>query len=332
MHNTLTLPHLGPTGWLEIVIGTGDVREAARPLESAGGWRCLVDGAADSGQNPAWGIEPGTALTQRLLQIPQMSGGHIRFVSFGLDGLPAARAVSAAPWDTGGIWLFSARTRDIDAYASRLLVAGMSSDRGVHEFDFEYLTVKECILTGRDGLQLSLLQQVNPPIEPPEPYAVMGHAFNAAIVCRDFDVSRRFFLDQLGFTPWLESSWTRDNPGLGLVAPREDFVSMESMDVSIVHPQGTNIGSVELLGYRGDLEIEDYSPTAHPPALGNLMLRFPVAQLGAWLEERARLGVTPLFESSGYELEPYGIVRSAVIESPDGVWLEFLELIDGSWL
>lgn len=307
-------------------MGVKDVDAAASPLEISSGWQLKHRGQADSAQVNAWGLEAGSSIDERLIHIPETYGGLIRFVRFSGAGHGQVRASDSNPWDSGGLWLFNTRTKDNESRSAALAKAGYPSPRGVHTFEFEFLTVKEVIHNGPDGMNVSMIEQLLPVIDPPEPYPLMSRAFNATIVCKDFKKTRRFFVDGLGFEPWIETTWHRENEGLNLVAPREDFDAMDSMDVAIVHPTGENFGSIELLGYNGDFERRDFSAQAAPPALGNLMLRFFVDDLEKYLAKIGENGVTPLRPLSRYELSPYGPVEAVVIESPDGVWLEFISI------
>jgi len=297
-------------------------------LETSSGWHLTHRGTADAAQIEAWGLQNCTAIEERLIDIPETYGGLIRFVSFTGEQAQRVRGVDSKPWDSGGLWLFNTRTKDNETRSAALAKARYPSPRGVHTFEFEFLTVKEVIHTGPDGMNISMIEQLAPVIDPPEPYPLMSRAFNATIVCKDFEKTRAFFVDGLGFKPWIETTWHRENEGLNLVAPREDFDAMDSMDVTIIHPTGDNYGSIELLGYNGDFERKDFSAQAAPPALGNLMLRFFAPDLDGFLRKIERNGITPLYSVARYELAPYGIVETAVIESPDGVWLEFISVVD----
>lgn len=314
-------------GWVEIVVGVQDPVSAALPLESGAGWERLVDGYADAGLSDAWRLPGNARVRERLVHVPQTYGGLVRFVSFEDLSPQRVRSADANPWDTGGLWLFNIRTRDADRSSARLVDAGYDSPRGVHKFEFEFLTVKECIHTGPDGMRVSMIEQVLPPIEPPEAYIETSRAFNTTIVCKDFSRTRAFFVEQLGFEPWIETIWKKDNVGLNLVAPRETFSEIDSMEVAIVHPQGGNLGSIELLGYQGEFEATDFACDAHPPALGNLMLRFYTENIDQKLSELEQNEVSILTGPNRYHLDPYGDIRSLIISTPDGVWLEYFEVL-----
>jgi hypothetical protein len=94
----------------------------------------------------------------------------------------------------------------------------------------------------------------------------------------------------------------------------------------IVHPQGENLGSIELIGWDGAQPGRDFSERAKPPNLGAMALRFGVTDLAAHLDRLRGQGILPARPVTELALEPYGRVRLAPWRSPDGVWLEFFEV------
>jgi catechol 2,3-dioxygenase-like lactoylglutathione lyase family enzyme len=151
--------------------------------------------------------------------------------------------------------------------------------------------------------------------------------FNAAIIVRDFDRAREFFIDKLGFQPWMEVEWSGDNPGLTLLSDLADFRGVKTIRTVIVHPRGENLGSVELIGWDGAEPGRDFSERARPPNLGAMALRFGVTNLAEHLERLQSRGVLPVRHVTECELAPYGRVRLAPVRSPDGVWIEFFEVL-----
>jgi hypothetical protein len=102
---------------------------------------------------------------------------------------------------------------------------------------------------------------------------------------------------------------------------------VKTIKTVIVHPQGENLGSVELIGWDGAQPGRDFSERAHPPNLGAMALRFGVTDLAAHLGRLRDQGILPARPVTELLLEPYGRVRLAPVRSPDGVWLEFFEVL-----
>jgi len=316
----------GHPGFCEVVVGVshpGKVEALAR----AGGLEVLHRGPAAPEMRTAWGLKPHATIEETVLHAPAMPYGYLRFAHIGGVPQQPVRPLDAKPWDTGGLWLIYTRARDNAALSGALDAAGWPTVRGVHGFDFGELAVREVHQHGPDGLVLSIIQQLKPPLD--LPVAGLTHAFNAAILVRDLERARRFFVDALGFKPWMEVVWDADNPGLTLLSDLADFRGFKTVRTLIVHPAGTNEGSVELIAFEGGTLGRDFAERGRPPNTGALALRFAVPDLAAHLARLAAAGVAPARPVTELALEPYGRVRLAPVLSPDGVWLEFFEVREG---
>lgn len=317
----------GYTGFTEVVASVSHFARA-RGLVAAGGWQVAHEGPAAPAQNRAWGLKPHVAIEERLLHVPGMDWGFLRFARITNAPQQPIRPLDARPWEPGGLWLLYTRAADAAAMAAGLGEAGWPTVRGVHGFDFGDLAVREVHHRGPDGLVLSVIEQQKPPLALPVPG--LTHVFNAALVVKDFDRARRFFVDQLGFRPWMELAWDGDNPGLGLLADPAELGHVRRVRTAIVHPAGENLGSVELIGWDlapGSPPPRDFGARGRPPNLGAMALRFAVADLPAHLAALATRGVLPARTPTTLRLEPYGEVRLAPVVAPDGVWLEFFDVV-----
>lgn len=316
----------GHTGFCEVVVSVSHPGKAAG-LARGGELAVLHQGRAAPELHRAWGLKPHATVEETVLHAPAMAYGYLRFTQ--VSGLPQqpVRPLDARPWDTGGLWLIYTRSTDDEARSRALASAGWPTLRGVHAFDFGELAVKEVHHHGPDGLVLSVIEQIKPPLA--LPVTGLTHAFNAAILVRDFARARHFFVDVLGFKPWMEVVWDADNPGLTLLSDLADFRGFRSVRTLIVHPEGTNEGSVELIAFEGGELGRDFADRGRPPNLGALALRFAVPDLAAHLARLAAHGVAPARPVTELTLAPYGLVRLAPVVSPDGVWLEFFEVRDG---
>jgi catechol 2,3-dioxygenase-like lactoylglutathione lyase family enzyme len=312
----------GYQGFCEVVVSVGDLGRVAG-FARASGWTRRFAGSAPAELRPAWGLKPHATITEEVLGAPGSDVGLIRFSR--IEGVPQlpVRPLDAAPWDTGGLWLVYTRAADDDAACAALEAGGWPTVRGVHGFDFGELEVREVHHRGPDGLTLSVIEQRRPPLALPA--TGLTPAFNVAILVRDLDAARRFFIDALGWKPWMEVDWDGDNPGLALLADLSAFAGVRRVRTVIVHPTGENLGSVELIAFEGGPAGRDFAERARPPNLGALALRFAVADLDALLARLAQHKVLPARRPVTLDLEPWGRVRLAPVQSPDGAWLEFFQ-------
>lgn len=314
----------GYLGFSEVVVSVSHFGKVAG-LTQAGGWELLHAGPGAPELHRAWGLKPEARIDEQLLHVPSMPYGYLRFAKISNAPQKPVRPLDARPWETGGLWLLYTRSNNDAALSRALTAAGWPTVRGVHGFDFGELAVNEVHQHGPDGMVLSIIEQLKPALALPAPQ--LTHVFNAAIIVRDFNRARDFFVDKLGFKPWMEVAWSGDNPGLTLLADLADFRGVKTIKTVIVHPQGENLGSVELIGWDGAQPGRDFAERAQPPNLGALALRFGVADLAAHLNRLRGHGISPVRPVTELSLEPYGRVRLAPIRSPDGVWLEFFEVL-----
>ena len=319
-------PHRdGYTGWSEVVVSVRNF-DRIPALISAGGFALLHEGQAAPELTRAWALDASARIHEQVLHVPSMSYGYLRFVQIqSAAQQQLIRPPDAQPWETGGLWLIYTRARDDAAISRALVEAGWPSPRGVHGFEFGDLSVKEVHHLGPDGMVLSTIEQISPPM--PIPVPKLTNAFNAAILVKDHARAKDFFIDKLGFRPWMEITWEGTNPGLSLLADMDAFAGVRTVATVIVHPEAQNLGSVELIAWSGGRQGRDFSAAARPPNLGSLALRFAVGDLAAHLDRLRRVGITPATPVVAMRLEPYGNVRMAPVVSPDGAWLEFFEVI-----
>lgn len=314
----------GYTGFSEVVVSISHFGKIST-LTAAGGWELLHAGPGAPELARVWGLRPEASIDEQLLHVPSMPYGYLRFTRISSVAQQPIRPLDARPWETGGLWLIYTRSADDAALSQAMSEGGWPTVRGVHGFDFGELAVNEVHQHGPDGMLLSIIEQLKPPLPLPAPK--LTHAFNAAIIVRDFNRARTFFVDQLGFKPWMEVVWNGDNPGLTLLAELSAFQGVKTIKTVIVHPQGENLGSVELIGWDGAQPGRDFAERARPPNLGSMALRFGVTDLAAHLARLRSHGIEPARPVTELTLEPYGRVRLAPIVSPDGVWLEFFQVL-----
>jgi len=97
--------------------------------------------------------------------------------------------------------------------------------------------------------------------------------------------------------------------------------------VDIVRPDIKNFGSIEYLKAKG-LDGKDCSEYAKPPNLGILMLRFPVRDADAYAKKLQGKGVRLNSAVQSLEVTAYGKLKIFSVRSPEGAWLEFMELVN----
>jgi len=92
--------------------------------------------------------------------------------------------------------------------------------------------------------------------------------------------------------------------------------------IGIVHPEGGNDGSVQLLEMK-ELNGQDFADRCVAPNIGYLCARFPVADAMAYAATLQERGVKLYSAPMTLVVAPYGKVTSFSVRTPDGAILEF---------
>jgi catechol 2,3-dioxygenase-like lactoylglutathione lyase family enzyme len=184
--------------------------------------------------------------------------------------------------------------------------------------------VSETLMRGTDGIAFALIQRHNPPLEGWQNLRKFSYLFNSTQVVRDFDKALDFYQNKLGFKIYMKTEALSKEPELNILGVPRNYVQKISRKVAILHPNGINTGSVELLHFDG-FEGEDFSERIKPQNLEIFALRFPVKNLDGYQKMLESRGVKIEFPISQIILKPYNLTKIFVVRSPEGAWLEFFE-------
>ena len=100
-----------------------------------------------------------------------------------------------------------------------------------------------------------------------------------------------------------------------------------TVPIDIVRPDKDNFGSIEYL-QTNELKGKNCAQLAKPPNLGILMYRFPVKDVAVYAATLQKRGVQLNTEIQTVTVPPYGDLKIFSVRSPDGVWIEFIELLN----
>lgn len=312
-------------GFDEILLSVFDIPRAAAALVDVGGWRLGETVPIPREQLAAWGLPASAEGSQALLLPPRGRHGRLRLLCFAGVERELIRP-SQHVWDSGGIFdidLFSTDARGAYRRLQRdhgWTALGEPVDYVIGPFD-----VTQVVAVGPDGLLLAIIEPRDKAgLELPAP-GTLSRAFNSTQLVRDMDAALAFYCDTLGWMLTMQSDVVGvREPGanvLGLPMPH----AVDTLRrVAIVHPQGLNDGSVELMQL-GGMTGEDYAARCVPPHVGLLAKRLPVADAAAEAERLAAKGVVPFAPLARQEIHGIGPVLSFAIRSPDGAMLEFYQ-------
>ncbi len=311
------------SGWQEAVFSVRDIDRWVGVLEDVAGWRLIHRGPVGQVWLDAWEIGPQAAAEEVLLANPGSDSGFIRLVSFSGTDQQLIRS-NAQTWETGGWFDVNARVLNLDQRFAELQQRGWLGYADPVELRFGPFTVNEWLARGPDGIVFALIERIEPPLEGWPSLRSFSRLFNATTIVTDLEASLDFYINGLGFEVYLKSDGPSPEAGQNVLGLPHNLATDSSRYVRIVHPQGRNDGSIELIQFDGAIG-RDFSARARPPNLGVLMLRFPVQnieQLARNLKER---GVS--IESPPYSLmlPPYGQVDIMSVRGPGGELIEFFE-------
>ncbi len=316
-----------PSGFSEAVITTRDPARWINFLTTQAGWE-LRDTAPLGPEATVWNLDRKTQGTTYLLANKGATSGFIRLVHLD-DVAQQYIRIDDRPWDSGGIFDLNVRVKNLAALRSKLLIEGWRGESEPIRYAFGPFEVIEWVAQGPDGVRLALIERVKPDLSGWPDLKIMSRVFNSTSIVKDMGISRKFFSDILGMKPYLESNAPSTKPEANVLGLPHNIATMIARDVTIVHPDGRNEGSVELLQFIGATG-NDLKDRAKPSNLGISALRFPVSDIDQSVALLRSRGIADIPEPVRAHLSPYGDVRLTGFFTPDGAWLEIFQSLAGT--
>lgn len=309
-------------GWHEAVVIVTDADPWVETMQAAGGWEVAWRGRPDRSLNELWQLPPDARCRQWLLRNRGTSTGFMRLVV--VDGA-AQRRIRAhdQAWETGGIGALDLRVLDIESTQRELERRGWNATADPVRYKTYGFEVIQWAPRSPDGVRLSFVQRISPPLQGWTELRKWSRLTNAAILVQDMEASQRFYAQTLGLRAYSQSNTVGDGGAnvMGLPWPVNARVST---DIRGFHAEGGQDAPIELIAMP-EVRGRDHSAEAHPPNLGAAALRFRVDDLDALLRRVVAAGVTVAGPVREFEVAPEGRHRVAAVRAPDGVWLEFLQ-------
>jgi catechol 2,3-dioxygenase-like lactoylglutathione lyase family enzyme len=314
------------SGFTEIVISVDDIAKLRDALVKVANWSVAALPDAPREQFAAWHVPAScTRIEQVLLTAENDTDGRVRLVKFhGTDGV--VMRSSQRTWDTGGVFDFDVYVNDVDSQYREFQRHGWTAFGEPVDYSWGGFEVRQSLALSPDGIAIGMLQPYGKVLIDLPEYQFMSRAFNSAQIVRDFDASLAFYQDKLGWQV-LVSSVVKDTdePGRDVMGIPMPLAHTTERRVAILHPQGINDGSTELIEMR-EIQGQHFGPRCVAPNLGYLSLRYPVQGLSSYAQELQERGVEFYSAPATLAIEPYGDTESFSIRSPDGAILEFFEI------
>jgi Lactoylglutathione lyase and related lyases len=311
-------------GFQEVVISVSDIDRLIAFYQDICGWHLASKSRTNSDVNDIWHLDQEVEITEAVMYNPGAKEGYVRLVQFHNTDQQQIRSAAYA-WDSGGLFDINIRVKDMDVQFSQFENQGWHGFAPPLRYTFGIYDVSEVLLKGPEGIVMAAMQRFNPPLVGFE-FEKVSRVFNSSIITSDLAASLDFYTNKLGFKLFFHTPGDARPHGPNVLGIPPNINGDITVPVYIVRPDIDNFGSIEFLQLQ-ELKGRDVSELAKPPNLGLLMLRFPVRNAEVYANQLIEKGIeihTPL---TSIDLAPYGDVRLFSIISPEGVWLEFVELL-----
>lgn len=319
-----TWPVAPDDGWQEVMMTVSDLNKTANDMVDVGGWEIVEKGIVDPNLIAAWNLPSETTAEYLLIRNPGSKKGLIRFVKFNNVEQKLIRPAGQV-WDIGAIFDINTRVINIDEKFDILQKRGWHAYSRPVEYGFANFTVSEVLMQGPDGIVLAMIERIAPALEGWPHLKKISRSFNSTFIVKDHKATAKFFNEVLGFKTYLEVHEETRASGESVLGLPHNVSANHPLDVYIMHPNGTNDGSIEFVTLRG-LEGNDYSSRSAPQNLGISVLRFPVTDINSKATELKAKGVVLTVPPTKITLNPYGLVTLFAFQTPDGVWIEYFEV------
>lgn len=311
------------SGWREAALSVSDIDAWITQWAPTAGHEVIYRGEPDPLWFKIWQLPDSARAEEALLRNPGTESGYLRLIEF--QGVAQQQMRSnGQTWETGGWFDINARVVNLDETFRALQSRGWQGFADPVSMTFGPFKVSEWLARGPDGVVIALIERVAPPLTDWPQLKTVSRLFNSTQIVADIEASYAFYVDTLGFKVYLEMNGPSDKPGPNVLGMPHNLNDRISRRVYIVHPEGGNDGSVELIEFDG-LAGRDFSTQTRPPNLGVMSLRFPVEHVEDLASELAAKGVTILSAPRRVVMQPYGERTVFVVRGPNGEWLEFFE-------
>jgi catechol 2,3-dioxygenase-like lactoylglutathione lyase family enzyme len=278
------------------------------------GWEVVWRGNGDDSQIQFWDLVSGCETEEILLQFQKIPFGQIRLVQFKNIEQKLIRPAGQT-WDIGGILDIDLRTSDLQKTYNQLTELGWHAYSRPVTQTMGPFTVEEVLLKGHDEVVIALVHR-----------SVTSNVYLSAMIVKDLEKSSQFFVEQLGFISHNEISFKTEHPETTMFGLPHNLADKTNIKLHIIGPTDNRDGLLDLVELEGVLG-EDFSANACPPNRGILMYRFPVDNIENYYNFVEKNGVTSVRKLQKVQLGNIGVVIIFAVQSVDGVWIEFYEII-----
>ena len=312
-------------GFQEVIFSVADIKRWIDFFQRNCGWTLISQDSSSSALKKLWLLDDAVEIEEALLQNKGDHEGFIRLVHFKNVEQEQIRSATNV-WDSGGIFDVNMRTPDMHSWYRELQDAGWNGISEPKRYVFGPYDVSEVLMKGPDGIVIAFMQRFAPPLVDFEHMKKTSRVFNSSVIVSDMKASYDFYINKLGFHLFFQTPGLDREKGHNVIGIPPNVNHEITVPIDIVRPDKDHFGSIEYLK-TNELKGRDCAAYAKPPNLGILMYRFPVRNADAYAATLVKRGQQLNTEVQQVNVPPYGDLKAFSVRSPDGVWLEFIELL-----
>lgn len=313
-------------GFQEVIFSVSNMERSVDFFQRVCGWETVSRDQSNDALRQSWHLDASVEIEETLLQNSGDHEGFLRLVQFKNVEQQQIRSATNV-WDTGGIFDINMRTPDMDSWYRELQDEGWNGVSEPKRYVFGIYDVSEVLMKGPDGIVIAFMQRYAPPLKDFDHMKKTSRIFNSSVIISDMEETYDFFINKLGFDMFFQSPGLDRESGHNVIGLPPSINHDITVPIDIVRPDIDNFGSIEYLR-PNELKGRDCAELAKPPNLGILMYRFPVRNADAYAATLKERGLQLNSEVHTVNVPPYGNLKVFSVRSPDGVWIEFVELID----
>ncbi|WP_350288858.1 VOC family protein [uncultured Croceitalea sp.] len=313
-------------GFQEVLFSVSNIERYIDFFTRVCGWVLVGRNKSVHTLKKLWALGDSVQIEEALLQNEGDHEGFVRLVQFNNVKQRQIRSATHI-WDTGGIFDVNMRTPDMDNWYRELQDEGWNGISEPKRYVFGIYDVSEVLMKGPDGIVIAFMQRYAPPLKDFDHMKKTSRIFNSSVTVRDMKESYDFYINKLGFQMFFQTPGLDRETGHNVIGIPPNINQDITVPIDIVRPDKDNFGSIEYI-HTNELKGMDCAEFAKPPNLGILMYRFPVKDAEAYATKLKERGLKLNSEIQIANVPPYGDLKIFSVLSPDGVWIEFVQLID----
>ncbi len=320
------IPSVTEDPWQEVVISVSNLERASGFFTEIGKYIVLHRGEVSGEVLKYYGLNNDFVAQEVLIKERDSSHGFIRLINFDSDPNKMPMRPGARAWDTGCFFSVMLRMRGMDQIYKDAIKLGWWTETPIINYSAFGSNLKIVIFKGPDGIQVSGYERLSPPLPSEfEGLEVFSQPFNIMQTVKDAEVSKKFYMDILGFKLWYDGKpFIGKEKALHPLGIPYSLTNSTRYKAKILFPSKGEFGRVEMVEFM-DLEGFDYGTSCDAPNLGLLSIKFPVKNIlearKAILERKPDLNL----DIKSINIVPYGDIQIMSLKTPDGANIEIYE-------